>query len=122
MNGLYVRAAICMIAAPRINISDAVAAVSKPIARHRVRWLSRQDPSIGMIGADPMIPRMSASTTSGVKYQATLNGVGAVAACAPNMVARNESALGSESARKNTQPIITTSNKYVWRTGSHNRL
>ena len=47
----------------------------------------------------------SVSQSAGVRYQASVNGVGAVAA-RPAMAERNASASGSVAARNSTQPII----------------
>src|SRR5579862_8881899 len=59
-------------------------------------------------GADPITPAAMAISRSGLRYHATLYGVGA-AAPSPASAFRNAIAPPSVSARKNTQPIITTS-------------
>ena len=62
----------------------------------------------GMImRVEPIAAATSATHSSGVRYQPIVYGVGAAAA-APAIAFRNDTAPVSVSARKNTQPIITT--------------
>ena len=63
--------------------------------------------SAGTHGVDPIAPAASASHNSGVKYHHTVYTVGA-AVVAPAIALRNAIAPGSVSARKKTQPIMTT--------------
>src|SRR3954471_19074813 len=63
--------------------------------------------SAGTHGADPIAPAASASINSGVRYHATVYGVGA-GVVSPASDSRKAMAPGSVSARKKTQPIITT--------------
>src|SRR5438094_7027905 len=70
--------------------------------------LSRRSASSGTQGVDPIAPAASASHSSGVRYQPTVYAVGA-ATVVPAIARRKAIAFASVSARKNTQPIITTS-------------
>src|SRR6185436_8421448 len=113
MNGLYVRADIDMIEATSSAISVAVPSRSTlHVRRGRSTRASRAD-SAGTHGADPSAPATSASHSSGVRYHHTVYGVGD-AAVVPDIAFRNASAPGSVSARKNTQPTMTTASVYAW--------
>src|SRR5256885_12060048 len=63
--------------------------------------------SAGTHGVDPTAPATSASHSSGVRNQPTVYAVGA-AGVSPAIAFRKATAPASVSARKNTQPIITT--------------
>src|SRR5258708_1451691 len=69
---------------------------------------SRRAASAGSHGVDPMAPETSASHSSDVRYQRTVYGPGA-AIVEPAIAFRKATAPVNVSARKNTQPIITTS-------------
>src|SRR4051794_40153993 len=103
MNGLYVRAATPMIESTSSAISAAV--FSSGIVR--VPRVSSHAATAGTHGADPIVPATSASHSSGVRYHAAVYGVG-IAVVSPAIDFRNATAPPSVSARKNTQPIITT--------------
>src|SRR5438552_19071365 len=108
MNGLYVRAAICMIEANSLATSDAILSADMlHVSAGRRGAASMRAPSADTHGIDPIAPVMSASASSGVRYQRTVNGVGAAPA-RPVIAFRNASDPDSVSARKNTHPIMTT--------------
>src|SRR5438128_1412474 len=69
--------------------------------------------SAGTHGVDPIAPATSASHNSGVRYHWIVNGVGR-AGLIPAIASRNITAPRSVSARKNTQPTITTASVYTW--------
>src|SRR4051794_15643537 len=72
------------------------------------RTLSRERAAIaGTHGTEPAAPAASASHNSGVRYQRTVYSVGS-ATVNPAIAFRNAIAPVSVSARKNTQPIMTT--------------
>src|SRR5216684_4025589 len=99
MNGLYVRAAMLMIERTSSAISAAVFSSGR---LHAARF-SRRAASAGTHGADPIAPAASASHNSGVRYHATVYGVGA-ATVRPAIASRNATAPVSVSARKKTHP------------------
>src|SRR6266540_2509746 len=73
---------------------------------------SNRPASAGTHGADPMTPALKASHSSGVKYHHTVYIVGA-AELRPVIAFRNAIAPVNVSARKKTQPIITTAIVYA---------
>src|SRR5712671_266745 len=85
--------------------SDALQATAGRSARAA---RSTRAASAGSHGVDPMAPPTSAIHSSDVRYHWIVYGVGA-AVVRPAIALRNATAPLSVSARKNTQPIITTS-------------
>src|SRR5437870_1305374 len=108
MNGLYVPAATCMIEATSSATSVAVATSDALQATAGRRATANRAASAGTHGVEPTAPAASASHNSDVRYHRTVYGVGA-AGPRPAIAFRNADADASVAARKNTQPIITTS-------------
>src|SRR5690348_10122642 len=94
--------------------------VAHPTGRGRSNASSSRRASFGTIGVEPTTPAARASQSSGVRYHATVYGV-ASAGLNPAIARRKAIAPVSVSARKNTQPIITTTSAYAWRTGAARR-
>src|SRR6185369_1063480 len=97
-----------MMDSTRTAISAAVLSSARPGRRS-----SSRAASAGTHGAEPIAPATSAIHNSGVRYHATVYGVG-TAAVIPDIDARNAIAPGRVSARKKTQPIITMASVYTW--------
>src|SRR4030095_3849847 len=104
MNGLYERAATCMI--DRTNTAVSASAPASVIGVS-VRSGSRGAKGHGSQGIDPITPAAIASITSFDRNQPTESGA-ANAGLKPAIAFKNASAPGRVSARKNTQPTITT--------------
>src|SRR5438876_4935479 len=79
----------------------------------RSRGVARRRASAGTHGVDPIAPAISATSRSGVTYHLTVYIVGSERP-RPAIAFRKAAAPVSVSARKNTQPIITTSMLYTW--------
>src|ERR1051326_6024838 len=108
MKGLYDPEATCMIDATSSAIRVATLASDAVHERAGSCDASTRAASALTHGADPTTPAATAIFRSGLRNHCTVYGVGA-APPRPAIAVRNATAPASVSARKNTQPIMTTS-------------
>src|SRR3954470_16481520 len=107
MNGLYDRAATCMIDSTNTAVSPSAPAGVIGDSMRPDSPRDRSLPSAGTHGVDPTIPAATAMRTSFDRNHLTVSGAGS-AGLRPASAFRNASAPGNVSARKKTQPTMTT--------------